>query len=63
MLKVVFLHWETVFVLQEIEKAWNMVDPTHAKENEAKETKQKLEQEINNSSKLVDIGLELRYRL
>jgi len=45
--------------VQEIEKAWNMVDQAHTKENEAKETIQKLKQEINNLSKLVEQGAGL----
>jgi len=40
--------------VQEIEKAWGMVDQAHTKENEAKETIQRLKQEINNLTKLVE---------
>jgi len=39
---------------QEIEKAWGMVDQAHTKENEAKETIQRLKTEINNLTKLVE---------
>ena len=39
---------------QEIEKAWGMVDQSHTKENEAKETIQRLKQEINNLTKLIE---------
>ena len=39
---------------QEIEKAWSMVDQAHTKENEAKETIQRLKQEINNLTKLIE---------
>ena len=39
---------------QEIEKAWGMVDQAHTKENDAKETIQRLKQEINNLTKLVE---------
>ena len=39
---------------QEIEKAWGMVDQAHSKENEGKETIQRLKQEINNLTKLVE---------
>lgn len=40
--------------MQEIEKAWGMVDQAHTKENEAKETIQRLKSEINNLTKLVE---------
>jgi len=40
--------------VQEIEKAWAMVDQSHSKENEAKETIQRLKQEINNLTKMVE---------
>ena len=40
--------------VQEIEKAWGMVEQAHAKENEAKETIQRLKQEISNLTKLVE---------
>ena len=40
--------------MQEIEKAWLMVDQAHTKENEAKETIQRLKQEINNLTKMVE---------
>jgi chromosome segregation ATPase len=39
---------------KEIEKAWGMVDQAHTKETEAKDTIQKLKQEINNLTKLVE---------
>ena len=40
--------------MQEIEKAWAMVDQAHTKENDAKETIQRLKQEINNLTKMVE---------
>ena len=52
--------------MQEIEKAWGMVDQAHSKEDEAKQTIQRLKQEINNLTKLIEqnmgvsIGQEVR---
>jgi len=46
--------WLVVNGVQEIEKAWSMVDQAHSKENEAKETIQRLKQEINNLTKMVE---------
>ena len=45
--------------VQEIEKAWTMVDQAHSKENEAKETVTRLKEEIHNLSKLVEDGAGL----
>jgi len=46
--------WEICVGVQEIEKAWAMVDQAHTKENDAKETIQRLKQEINNLTKMVE---------
>lgn len=40
--------------MQEIDKAWKMVDAAHEKEKRAKRTTQQLKQEIQNLSRLVD---------
>lgn len=46
-------------ILQEIEKAWKMVDAAHDKEQRARETIQSLKLEIANLSKLVEQGAGL----
>ena len=46
-------------ILQEIEKAWKMVDAAHEKETRARETIQALKQEITNLTKLVEQGAGL----
>lgn len=48
-----------VVSLQEIEKAWKMVDTAHGKELRAEETIQTLKQEIVNLTKLVEQGAGL----
>ena len=53
-----FIH-QVVFFLQEIEKAWKMVDAAHEKETRARETIQSLKLEIANLSKLVEQGAGL----
>lgn len=45
--------------MQEIEKAWKMVDAAHEKETRARETIQSLKLEIANLSKLVEQGAGL----
>ena len=45
--------------LQEIEKAWKMVDTAHVKELRADETIQVLKVEIGNLTKLVEQGAGL----
>ena len=48
-----------IFLSQEIEKAWKMVDAAHEKETRARETIQSLKLEIANLSKLVEQGAGL----
>ena len=51
--------YQFIIFIQEIEKAWKMVDAAHEKETRARETIQSLKLEIANLSKLVEQGAGL----
>ena len=54
-----YIAYPILVYLQEIEKAWKMVDAAHEKETRARETIQSLKLEISNLSKLVEQGAGL----